>query len=364
VPASSRPIASVSLDTDDLWTYLKTRGDPTWSSYPSYLPVFIPRVLQVLEQLDLQITFFVVGRDAAQSDNVPLFRAVAERGHEMGNHSYQHDCWLHRYTAAQLDDDLARAEDAIGAATNRRPKGFRGPGFSWSTALLETLVRRGYQYDATTLPTIVGPMARAYFLRTARLTSEEREERAALFGSWREAARPLRPYLWSFGRGPTLLEIPVTTMPLLRLPFHMSYLVYLSQFSWVLMSAHLRTALGLCRLLRVEPSFLLHPLDILDTSEAPGMEFFPGMRLPVARKLAVFRYALARIRDAFDIVPLERHADLSRGGRPMRVALAPRQSADAPPRGQHQTAFDDRTPPLATARREPSFPSHTNGGAT
>jgi len=29
-----RPIASVSLDLDDLWTYLRTRGDPAWETRP------------------------------------------------------------------------------------------------------------------------------------------------------------------------------------------------------------------------------------------------------------------------------------------------------------------------------------------
>jgi hypothetical protein len=40
--AASRPIASVSLDLDDLWTYLRTRGDPSWEQRPSYLPIFVP----------------------------------------------------------------------------------------------------------------------------------------------------------------------------------------------------------------------------------------------------------------------------------------------------------------------------------
>ena len=39
----------------------------------------------------------------------------------------------------------------------RRPIGFPGPGFSWSPDLLEVLAERGYRYDASTLPTYLGP---------------------------------------------------------------------------------------------------------------------------------------------------------------------------------------------------------------
>jgi len=124
--------ATVSFDLDDLWTYLKTRGDQSWVSYPTYLPVIVPRALALLDELELPITFFVVGRDAARAQNAALIGALASGGHEIGNHSYEHDCWLHRYEPEQLEDDIRRAEDAIESATGRRPRGFRGPGFSWS----------------------------------------------------------------------------------------------------------------------------------------------------------------------------------------------------------------------------------------
>jgi hypothetical protein len=300
--------ATVSLDLDDLWTYLKTRGDPTWASYPSYLPVIVPRVLSLLDELKLPITFFVVGRDAAAPANAEWMRALSAHGHEIGNHSYEHDCWLHRYRRDDLEADIRRAEDSIEAATGRQPKGFRGPGFSWSTALLEILAARGYAYDASTLPTIVGPLARMYFLWSAGLTREQRQERKALFGTFDDAIRPVDPYRWDLVSGRRLLEIPVTTMPGTRLPFHLSYLLYLESYSTRLMKAYLSTAIGLCRAWGVEPSFLLHPLDLLGPTEAPGLEFFPGMTLEAERKADVFRYALGSLQRHFDVVTLESFA--------------------------------------------------------
>ena len=74
------------------------------------------------------------------------------------------------------------AEDAIEDATGVRTTGFRGPGYSVSPAVIAELVRRGYQYDASTLPTFLGPVARWYYFRTAKLDAEEAARRRRLFG--------------------------------------------------------------------------------------------------------------------------------------------------------------------------------------
>ena len=143
------------------------------------------------------------------------------------------------------------------------------------------LADRGYLYDASTLPTYLGPLARAYFLATARLTPEERRERGQLFGSFADGLRPAGAYQWQLAGGRSLLEIPVTTIPVIKTPFHMSYLIYLSRFSRPLMRSYLRArALALCRRAGVEPSFLLHPLDVLGPEQAPQLAFFPGMDVP------------------------------------------------------------------------------------
>jgi hypothetical protein len=54
-------IASLSLDLDNKWSYLKTHGDPGWESFPSYLDILVPRVLDFFKARHLTITFFIVG---------------------------------------------------------------------------------------------------------------------------------------------------------------------------------------------------------------------------------------------------------------------------------------------------------------
>jgi hypothetical protein len=304
----SKPIASVSLDLDNLWSYQRTHGDPEWERRGSYLPALMPPLLDLLEDAGCRITFFVVGADAVSPANVPALRLITERGHEVGNHTYSHEVWLQRYTRVQLTEDLDRAEAAILAATGQRPLGFRGPGFSWSTELFEVLADRGYVYDASTLPTFVGPLARAYFLATARMTPEQRRQREELFGAFRDGFRPVGAYRWRLPSGRRLLEIPVTTVPLVKTPFHMSYLIYLSRFSRGLMLTYLRLALRLCRSAGVSPSFLLHPLDLLGPEDAKELMFFPGMDVPSADKRRIVRQVLGVLAEQFTLVPMSTHA--------------------------------------------------------
>lgn len=307
----SKPLASLSLDLDNKWSYLKTHGDAGWESFPSYLDVVIPRVLKILDARRMKITFFVVGQDAAIESNRAALKSISLAGHEIGNHSFRHEPWLHLYSPDELADELSRAEDAIAAATGCKPIGFRGPGFSFSTPLLAELARRGYEYDASTFPTFLGPLARLYYFLSTNLSREERAERKQLFGKFAEGFRSLRPYFWP-GLERPLLEIPVTTMPLLKLPIHVSYLLYLGQFSPALAAAYFRTALALCRLVRVEPSILLHPLDFLGADDDQDLSFFPAMKLHSSRKIALVEHALDCLAHHFRIVPMHAHADVVR----------------------------------------------------
>lgn len=301
----SRPVAPISLDLDNKWSYLMTHGDPTWSRYPSYLPRLIPRVLDLLDERNLKITFFIVGRDAAASENRDLLTEVARRGHRIGNHSFDHKPWLNRYTDLEVADELQRSETAIEEATGERPMGFRGPGFSLTDEVLHQLAGRGYLYDATAFPNILNPLSRAYYFRTSKLNNEERQQRAELFGTVGAAFRPNKPFRWATREQGGLTEVPVTTFPGLRTPIHLSYLTYLGSKALPVATAYFRTALSLCRLNGNPPSMLLHPLDFLGCDDDDDLGFFPGMSLPSGQKLELANHFLDQLQGSFALTSIE-----------------------------------------------------------
>jgi hypothetical protein len=297
----------LSLDLDNLWTYMKTHGETDWQSSPSYLSVLLPLVLDALDRHGLKITFFVVGRDLENEADIPFLRQIVERGHEIGNHSYNHEPWMQDYDENRLAEELQRNHDVLVEKLGATPVGFRGPGFCHSRVLLDVLAKLGYAFDASTLPSVLGPLARLYYFASSSMSRGERQTRKALFGRLSDGFQPLHPFMWDTKNGP-ILEIPVTTVPLFRTPFHLSYLLWLSRYSKLAAAAYFELALQLCTILGVGPSFLLHPLDVLGKEDAPQLHFFPGMDLSRDYKLEYLDKVLARLSRSFDVVPMSEHA--------------------------------------------------------
>lgn len=308
-------IASISLDLDNLWAYMKIHGDAGWESFPTYIDLVAETVLEKMRAQGLTITVFVVGQDAALAKNHAGLRALADGGHEIGNHSFSHEPWFHEYTSEQTEREIALAEQHIERATGKRTRGFRGPGFSLSPRAVDVLSERDYLYDASTFPTFLGPLARAYYFWKAReMPAEEKAKRKKLYGTTGEGLRPLRPYQCP---RTGLLEIPVTTMPLSRMPMHMSYIVYLALRSPALAMTYLRTALALCKARGVQPSFLLHPLDFVSGDRVKELSFFPGMNTTTQFKLDLFDRILDAIRGSFEPVTMAEHARHARSAGPL-----------------------------------------------
>lgn len=298
----NKPIAGISLDLDNQWSYMKIHGDEGWDQYPSYFDIFIPHVLNVLDELNLKITFFIVGKDTENEENRKYLRMITERGHEVGNHSYHHESWLQSYSFEKIENEIINAELAIHEATGLKPKGFRGPGFSWSKDLLKVLESRGYYYDASTLPTYLGPLARAYYFWKSDLSKEEKRSRKELFGNFNEGFRKLKPYQWDLGNGKTITEIPVTTMPVFKLPFHLSYLIFLGNTSMLFMKAYLKTAILLCKITKTPISFLLHPLDLIGGDQITQLAFFPGMNVNSEKKVKIFKTVIHTLKRNYKVV--------------------------------------------------------------
>jgi peptidoglycan-N-acetylglucosamine deacetylase len=303
-----KQIASLSLDLDNKWSYMKTHGDAGWESLPSYLDTVVPRALDFLKERDLKITFFIVGQDAALDKNCEAIAQIPAAGHEIGNHSFRHEPWLHLYSKQELVEELQKTEEALEGVTGQIPKGFRGPGFSLSPTVLEVLAERGYEYDCSTLPTFIAPLARAYyFFKSPKMSDEEKEKRKKLFGKFSDGFQSLKPYKWQVG-DKSLIEIPVTTLPGLKTPIHASYVIYLSTFSKALARTYWKTAVEMCRVTGTELSLLLHPLDFLSGDDAPELKFFPAMNMPVEQKLEFVGEILDTLAGKFEIVNMHRHA--------------------------------------------------------
>jgi peptidoglycan/xylan/chitin deacetylase (PgdA/CDA1 family) len=94
---------------------------------PYDLPGNATAILEELAKHQARAVFFVVGRMIDEHPDV--VQAIADAGHEIGLHGYDHDN-LARYDAealALLDKNLARVTSVIEDMTGRRPNAFRAP---------------------------------------------------------------------------------------------------------------------------------------------------------------------------------------------------------------------------------------------
>jgi peptidoglycan/xylan/chitin deacetylase (PgdA/CDA1 family) len=102
----------------------------------------LPRILSILDELGLRVTFFVEGLNAELYPEALL--EIANSGHELGYHGWRHEYWpnLNPSQEARLLERGVHKMDELGV----RPRGFRPPGgrlISSSPKLLEDL---GFTY--------------------------------------------------------------------------------------------------------------------------------------------------------------------------------------------------------------------------
>ena len=138
----------ISFDFDALssWIY-RGQATPTPLSRGEYgARVGVPRLLDLLDQFRIPASFFVPGHTA---DTWPhLVKAIAQRGHELGNHGYMHEA------PANLDaeterDVIRRGSEAIERAAGVRPTGFRSPSWDLSPHTIDILRGQGFRYDSS-----------------------------------------------------------------------------------------------------------------------------------------------------------------------------------------------------------------------
>lgn len=87
-------------------------------------PIYTPAIIDILDAYGAKATFFVLGRHAEQHPSV--LQALAESGHEIGNHSfYHHD--LNKRRPEAIREEISRTDQIIVAAGYQDEIYFRPP---------------------------------------------------------------------------------------------------------------------------------------------------------------------------------------------------------------------------------------------
>jgi peptidoglycan/xylan/chitin deacetylase (PgdA/CDA1 family) len=146
VQVRHRAGAAVSLTFDNLGEV----ADLERGQWPADAPLgrhasvtrTLPRVLALLDAVDVRATFFVEGLNAELYPDA--LRSIDDAGHEVAFHGWQHERW------ADLSPDAERASLERGVSAldglGLRPVGFRPPGGELTPASLGLLREYGFEY--------------------------------------------------------------------------------------------------------------------------------------------------------------------------------------------------------------------------
>jgi peptidoglycan/xylan/chitin deacetylase (PgdA/CDA1 family) len=94
----------------------------TFDDGPS--PLWTPRILIELERAGVKATFFMLGKHVALYPQIA--RQVAKEGHEIENHSYNHNVLIY-YKMEELQKEIKDTEKIIKELTGKTTKYFRPP---------------------------------------------------------------------------------------------------------------------------------------------------------------------------------------------------------------------------------------------
>jgi peptidoglycan/xylan/chitin deacetylase (PgdA/CDA1 family) len=289
-------LAAVSVDLDEIDCYTAIHGlpRPEGEAARAIYARAVPRLEQIFDDEGIRATFFAIGRDLGSEDNRATLRQLADGGHEIANHSYNHLYDLTRRSYVTILEEIRHGSDAIEEATGTRPRGFRAPGYVVSDPLFDALEELGVAWDSSVFPCPVYYSAKLAAL--GMLTLRGRKSRSIVDDPrvLRAPADPYRvgkPYRHP-GAGVFEMPIGVTRDATARLP-------YIGTF----VAASETAARQLTRLVAGRPlvNLELHGIDQSDAEE-DGLGFLAPHQIDLRRsardKEAALRVAIAELRRA------------------------------------------------------------------
>ena len=154
-PNGARCAVMLSFDVDGrtLWSagdHVAPRGVLSRAlSLGDYGPhAAMPRIVDLLERLDVPATFFVPGYIAENYPEAILPVVEARAGHELGLHGYRHESFYRRDEADQ-HSILERSQEVFTRRFGTVARGFRAPSGDWTAATPRVLAEFGIEYSSS-----------------------------------------------------------------------------------------------------------------------------------------------------------------------------------------------------------------------
>jgi len=104
-------------------------------------PIYTPQVLKIFAEAKGKATFFMIGEQINASPEIT--KAVADQGHEIGNHTYTH-AKLSELNTADCLDEIERNERLIQELIGKKPRILRPPYLDYNQETISITGQKGY----------------------------------------------------------------------------------------------------------------------------------------------------------------------------------------------------------------------------
>jgi hypothetical protein len=298
--AIPKKICTVQIDVDGLWVIFQHFGIDYKQNNDILYESALPRFLDLYEAYNIKATLFVVGKDLLSNRKVDLLKRAIQKGHEIANHSMNHTEGFSYLSFQKKQREIIDAELIIQDKLGVLPKGFRTPSNDVDNDVLRILEERNYLYDSSLLPTFYGPLFKKFKLSSLKIGRKDHYLGRPIYGF-----APLLPYrpsydsLWKKGNM-KLVEVPISTMPILRLPFHMSFNLAMHHFGFG--CALFNIGFNLFNASTLPLNFVFHTNELSDPINLEKIKRQYGLGLPLNVKLNICERILGMITNNFQAV--------------------------------------------------------------
>jgi polysaccharide deacetylase family protein (PEP-CTERM system associated) len=148
---------ALTIDVEDYFqvnAFARHVRQDQWDSYPLRVEYNTRRILDLLDELDIRGTFFVLGWVAERLPE--LAPEIHRRGHEVACHGYGHEL-IYEIGPERFRADIRRSKGLLEDQCGVRVNGYRAPSYSitkQSLWALDILVEEGFLYDSSIFPVL------------------------------------------------------------------------------------------------------------------------------------------------------------------------------------------------------------------
>jgi hypothetical protein len=306
--AIPKKICTVQIDVDGLWVIFQHFGIDYKQNNDILYESALPRFLDLYETYNIKATLFVVGKDLLSNRKVDLLKRAIQKGHEIANHSMNHTEGFSYLSFQEKQREIIDAELIIQDKLGVLPKGFRTPSNDVDNDVLRILEERNYLYDSSLLPTFYGPFFKKFKLSSLKIRRKDHYLGKPIYGfAPFSSYHPSTEAVWKKGKM-KITEVPITTMPFLRMPFHMSF--NFAAYHFGLGNALFNLGYSFFNLTSLPLNFVFHTNELSDPIFLETIKRQFGLDFPLKTKLKICNHVLTAIKNNFNIVTTQEYVHI------------------------------------------------------